>query len=214
MIDKRPFYALLGEIKQTNPDDVSLIESIEGEFTEIASISDSEKRALRQYPMQFIKRITNDHDEWTTQLHIWAENGVSDILDLDPTFLAFKNSYGDSVLMSIAVGATGTHTGVTDYELIKKMLDGEYIYDDIQTTSDGKQTSTTMNAMDETDINGLTPIDYIKSVAYATGDYEGEDPDVELQQLIPVEPVVVEDEEPESPLKTETSRPSSFGDFL
>ena len=185
MIDKRPFYAILNELKDQHPNQSSFLESIEEGFKDVKSITDAEKRALKQYPIQFVSRVPQEDGDWTSKLHLWAENGVREILDLDPIYLAFKNSYGDSVLMSLAVAATGTHTGHPDYDLIKKIAENDYSYEESTRNKDGDEEIITKNAMDETDISGKTPLQYITEIAYAIGDYEGEEPDFQMQNYLP-----------------------------
>ena len=184
-MDKRSFYAIINGMKSEFPD-LIILESVEQEFDKVPAISEKEIRALRQYPIQFVKRMNVDDDpgEWTTQLHIWAENGVPEILELDPIFLGFKNSFGDSLLMSLVVAASGAHSGKIDYELINKIIDKDYSYEEITKTEDGDEEVVTKNAMDETDINGKTPIDYLAEIAYGQGEYEGNPPDLKLQSII------------------------------
>lgn len=184
MIDKRPFYSLLYNMKMFSNEDRTLIESIEEKYSEIEPITDKEKRALALHPMQFVERIKEDNGEWTTQLHIWAENGVKEILNLDPMFLSFKNSYGDSVLMCLAIGATGTHTDKIDYQLITDILSKDFTYEDHTTDINGNDEIITRNALNETDINGKTPIDYISDIAYAKGDYQNDEPDMHLIHIL------------------------------
>lgn len=185
-MDKRPFYAILTGIMNEFPDSATIVESVKAGFDEVPPITEKEIRALKQYPLQFVKRIAieDEHGEWTTQLHIWAENGVSAILDLDPMFLGFKNSHGDSVLMCLTVGASGTHTGKIDYDLIKKIMDRDYSYEEKVKNDNGDDELVTKNAIDETDINGKTPIQYLAEIAYGKGEYEGDEPDMVLQQIL------------------------------
>ena len=184
MLDKRSYYAILDGLSTFYPECAGLIESIQQKFDEVEPITEKELRALKQYPIQFVYRITEDDGDWTTKLHIWAENGVPDILNLDPVFLGFKNSRGDSVLMCLAVAATGTHTGRPNYELIKNILDRDYTYEDVEKTTDGEDEILTRNAMDETDIHGNRPIDYITDIAFAKGDYSDDEPDLYLIDML------------------------------
>ena len=136
-MDKRAFHVLLNELKDQNPDSFDLLESIQGTFEkEVEAISDSERRALKTFPVQFIPRIPTDRGEWTTKLHIWAENGIADILSVNPLMLAHKNSYGDTVLMCLISAATGTFTEVVNYDLIKKILNTDFSYEEKESTPD------------------------------------------------------------------------------
>jgi hypothetical protein len=92
-MDKRAFHTLLNELKDKNPDQFELLENIQETFDKtVDPISDAEIRALKTFPIQFIPRIELDGGEWTTKLHIWAENGVPVLLDIDPMILTHKNS--------------------------------------------------------------------------------------------------------------------------
>lgn len=183
MIDKRPIYALLNGVKEFVPEAISLLESATAELDDIQPITDKEKKALIQHPMQFVRRISKENGEWTTQLHIWAENGVSEILDLDPIYLGFKDSYGNSVLMCLTVAATGTHTGQMDYDMIEEIVTGDYCYEE-SVSDDDTDGVVVKNAMDETDIHGKTPLDYLSDIANGTGDYSEDGQDMLLQEIL------------------------------
>lgn len=184
MLDKRSYYATLHGLSEFYPEYTPLIESIKEKFNDVEPITEKELRALKQYPIQFVSRVTEDDGDWTTKLHIWAENSVPEIIDLDPVFLGFKNSRGDSVLMCLCVGATGTHTGHPDYVLIKKILDRDYTYEETEKNTNGDDEVIAKNAMDETDIHGNRPIDYITDIAFARGDYSEDEPDLYLIDLL------------------------------
>ena len=102
MNDKRSFYFLINAAKEEFPNDTTILESIKAEFdTLFESISPRQRMALREFPLQYVKRILETDGGWTTQLHIWAEEGVEDILNLDPVYLSLKNYHGDTVLMML-----------------------------------------------------------------------------------------------------------------
>lgn len=183
MLDKRPFYNILYNLKSDTAN-IPLIEAVEKVFDSVAPITDIELKALKQHPMQFVKRIPAEDGEWTTKLHVWAENGVKEILTIDPIYLGFKNSYGDSVLMCLTIAATGTHTNKVDHRLIHDILNHDYTYEETIKNADGNEETVVNNAMDETDIAGKTPIDYITEIAFSKGDYEGEVPDEMLQKML------------------------------
>ena len=183
MIDKRPIYALLNGVKEFVPEASAIIESAKAGLEEVPEITESEKKALIQYPMQFVRRIPTDDGEWTTQIHIWASNGVPEILKLDPIYLGFKDSSGDSVLMCLAVAATGTHTGMVDYGLVEKIVTGDFRYE--EAVSDEESDGVVVkDAMEETDIHGVTPLEYIVDIANGTGEYASDGPDVMLQEIL------------------------------
>jgi hypothetical protein len=185
MPDKRKFHVFLNRLKDETPSDIGLIESIQKKFEEdIESITDKEKKALKQFPMQFVKRIAQDDMGWTSQLHVWAEQGIPQILDIDPMLLAFKNGYGDSVLMSLVASATGTYTETNDYDLLQKILDKDFTYEDVNKDEEGNEEVIERNALEEVDVNDQTPLDYLIDFAYATGDYEGMKPEPIIQEML------------------------------
>lgn len=184
-MDKRILIRLLTEAKEECPDKKALIESIENEFHSLfESISPRQKLMLRSFPIQYVKKIPQEDGEWTSQLHIWAEECVPEILKLDPIFLAFKNSKSESVLMSFVIGATGTHTGIIRYDLIQKMLEQDYSYQDESMDKGGAVIREEKNPLDEQDANDQTIFDYLIDIAFGTGEYEGEEPDPTLQQIL------------------------------
>lgn len=187
MNDKRYFHNYLTMLKDEAPNNatIELIESVREKFDmEFDAITTDELKALKRFPMQFVKRIKLDRGEWTTKLHIWAEQCVPEILKLDPILLAFRNSNGDSVLMSLVSGATGTHTDQMNYPIIKKILGTNMAYEDIDTDGDGNDVLVLRNAFDVLDIEGNTPLDYLIQIAFATETYANELPDEKLQMLI------------------------------
>ena len=115
---------------------------------------------------------------------MWAEQGVPEILELDPMLLAFKNGYGDSVLMSLVAASTGMYTETIDYDMIKRILDNDYTYEDVDKDEEGNEVVVEKNALNEVDINGQTPIDFLIDFAYATGSYKGMQPDEQIQYIL------------------------------
>jgi len=183
-MDKRYFHNYLNKLKDSNPNDFALIESIQDTFeTTVDCISDDQRKALRNYPIQYIDRIPQEDGGWTTNLHTWAENGLPELIDIDPMILGHKNGYGDTVLMALVVGATGAHTEVVNYKLIQKILETDLNYDDVERDAD-KDTITQVNVLDIEDLNGESVLDYLLNFAYATGTYEGQEPDEKLQMLL------------------------------
>lgn len=184
-MDKRQFHILLNDLKDTNPNSIQIIESIQNTFDEsFESISDSEKKALKLFPLQFIKRIPQENQEWTTQLHIWGDNAVADLLNLDPILLSHKNSYGDTVLMCLVNAALGAYTEVIDYDLIKRILDTDMSFEYTETLKDGKETPIKSNVLEIEDLNGQTPLNFLIDYAYADGNYKGQEVDPILQKIL------------------------------
>ena len=183
-MDKRVFHTLINELKDTNPEQFELLESIQQNFEkEVKPISDTDLRALKSYPIQFVVRKKLEDGEWTTQLHTWAENGVTDLLSIDPMILACKNSEGDSVLMSLLSSALGKFTEKVDYDLIEKILDTDFSYESMSKDIDG-ESSEIKNVLDEKDINGNTLIDWLIDFAYGRGIYQGHHPDEYLIEVL------------------------------
>ena len=206
MPDKRKFHVFLNRLKDEAPSSFGLIESIQKKFEEeINPISAEEKKALKQFPMQFVKRIPQDDMGWTSQLHVWAEQGVPEILQLDPMLLAFKNGYGDSVLMSLVAGATGMYTETVNHKLLQDILDTDFEYEDVDKDEEGEEVIIEKNALDEVDINGQTPLDFLIDFAYATGSYSGMSPDHDIQDMLRTfaEDYLEDEEEPDSDVESE-----------
>jgi len=184
-MDKRKFHYLLNTLKDEHEKYIDLIESIQEKFEdEVKPITPSEIKALKQHPLQFVKKIPLDNAEWTTQLHIWAEQGVPEILNLDPILLAFKNSNGDSVLMCLVSSATGAYTEKIKYDLIQRVLDTDLSYVVKEKNEEGKDTVEDKNALDVKDLNGQTPIDFLIDFAFGTGIYKNYIGDPKLQLIL------------------------------
>jgi len=184
MIDKRKFHYFLNQVKDTHPNNFALIESIQDEFEDkVEPLTKEEKKALKTYPIQYVKAKELEQGEWTSQLHVWAEQCVPEILELDPIYLAYKNSAGDSVLMSFIVGCTGAYTEKLDYHLLNKLLNTDLSYEEIE--KDGENDEIVMNnVFDEKDLNNQTPIDYLIEFAYGIGQFKGEEKDEKLKYLL------------------------------
>lgn len=184
-MDTRKFHHLLNTLKDEHEKYIELIESIQEKFDdEVKPISPAEIKALRQHPLQFVKKIPLDNSEWTSQLHIWAEQGVPEILELDPIYLAFKNSAGDSVLMCLVSSATGAYTEKIKYDLIQKILDTDLSYVVKEKNEEGKDVLEYKNAFDVKDLNGQTPIDFLIDFAFGTGIYKNYLGDAKLQMIL------------------------------
>ncbi len=185
MIDKRKFHYFLNTLKDDHGKYIDLIESVQEKFEEdFEAIKPAEKKALKQYPVQFVKRMELPEGEWNTKLHMWAEQAVPEILGLDPIYLAFKNSAGDSVLMSLVLGATGAYTEKMNYELIGNILNTDLTYEDIEKDEEGKDKIIMSNALDVKDLNNQTILDYLIDFAYGEGEFKGQEPDARLQEII------------------------------
>lgn len=184
-MDIRQINNLLNDLKDKNPDQLDLIESIQMIFNEeFKPLTHDERKALLMFPIQFVKRIPDEDGTWTSQLHLWAEQGVPEIIELDPMLLTFKNAHGDTVLHSLITGLTGAYTEKIDYTNLEKLLTKDLSYEESETDKDGKTTVKEVSPFNETDINGKTPLDYVISYAYGTDMYEGTEPDQQLIDLL------------------------------
>lgn len=218
MPDKRKFHVFLNRLKDELPSEVGLIESIQKNFdTHIEAVTDAEKKALKQFPQQFIKRIPQEDMGWTTQLHAWGEQSVKEIVKLDPLLLSFKNGYGDSVLMCLVGGATGLYTETIDYDLLQQVLDTDYSYEDVDKDEEGNEFIVHKNVLDETDINGQTPLDFLFDFSFAKDDYDGMVPDNKIQQMLiqfaKDGEYIVEDEPEHEVLPVPPIEPDAFDTF-
>lgn len=183
-MDKRLFHTLFNELKDKNPDNLDLLEGIQQTFEKkVPALSEQERRALLTFPEQFIPRKHLKNGEWTSQLHIWAENGVRDIIRVNPMILTHKNSVGDTVLMSLISYALGKFTEFVDYHLIKSLLNTDFSYEEI-VNNNGAQMLVVKNALDETDIEGNTIIDWLIDYAYGQGMYENHPTDAYLCEIL------------------------------
>lgn len=181
-MDKRKFNLSLNKLKDKFPEKLLLIESIQRAYNrDIPTISRENLRQLYQNPASFVCRIKCKNGEWTTKLHQLAENGLEDLLKIDPLYLITKNSYGDTVLMSLIEYAVGKTTEQINYDLLRKILECpmtfKYVVNSKSPMVDGC-------VWDIQDITGRTPIDYLSDMASGSGTCDGCEPIVELAPLI------------------------------
>lgn len=171
-------------LKDKYPDDVALVESVQKVFNRnFKVISDRSIKAMKSFPMQFTQRIPTSGGEWTTQLHIWADHSVPELLDLDPVMLTARNSDGESVLFSLLMAATGRFTQMVDYELLQKILDKDMRFTALTIPND-ETSGVEGNAWDEEDIDGNTPLDYLADFATGTGIFAGQPGDEKVQEML------------------------------
>jgi hypothetical protein len=164
---------------EDSSNNIELIDNIKKAFLEsVDPISKSELIALREFPTQFVTRVDTE-DGWTTQLHIWAEQGVDEILDLDPIYFIVKDSDNETLLSSLVKGALGLYTDMVDYTLIEKILDKDFNYE----TFDGDDLIV-KNALDEKNGDGDNSIDVLIDFAWSQGEYEDTDEDPKLQEIL------------------------------
>ena len=181
-MDKRKFNLELNAMKDRFPDRLPMIESIQRGFNrDIPSISRENLRELYQNPAQFMVKRPSENGEWTTMLHEWADNGVSALLEINPIYLAAKNSYGDTVLMNLVEYAVGKTTEQIDYGLLKSILEHPLVYE-YKTGNEGDMEKETI--WNEKDITGKTPVDYLKDMSTGEGTCSECDPITELIPLI------------------------------
>ena len=181
-MDKRGFNIGLNGLKDKFPDKLILIEGLQRAFNrEVPSISRENLIALYQNPAQFmVKKILAD-GLWTTQLHEWADNGLEDLLYINPIYLGAKNAYGDTVLMNLVEYAIGKTTEQINFDFLKKLLENPMVFE-YKINEDGETCQESV--WDIKDVTGRTPIDYLSDMASGTGTCAGCEPIVELAPLI------------------------------
>ena len=180
-MDKRELNRRINGLKDAYPEQLTLIEGIQDLMNKkIEVISKKNRMALRQFPMQFTRRIPLGSGEWTTTLHMWADNLVDTLLEIDPLVLTCTDSSGYTVLHALVFAATGKFTQRVDYDFIRKLLNKNMSYIEMVMPNDinSKQEG---NAWVIKDIMQKTPMDYL--VEFANGD-DGNPPDEQLQQLL------------------------------
>jgi len=161
------------------PGNVSLIESIKEVFLEsVEPITKSELKALNDFPVQFVDKVSTE-DGWTTQLHIWAEQGVDELINLDPIYFITKDSDGDTILSSIIKGALGLYTDMVDYPLLDDILSKDFNYEIFE----GDQL-VIKNALDELNSDSENSLDIIVDFAWSQGEYEDTEEDPKLQEML------------------------------
>ena len=174
----------LNELKAARPNDKAIIESFQtamNNTTEI--ISPNSRRALLKFPMQFVQPIRTSDGEWTTQLHIWAELGLKDLIKIDPIVLTAKDSNYEPVLKTLVKAALGKTTQIVDYQFIEDMLKTNMCYNAVVVPGDTENTEPG-NAWFETDLEGQTVVEYLYNYASGEGEFVGNPPDERILDLI------------------------------
>ena len=181
-MDKRGFNTELNRLKDVYPDKLILIEGIQRAFNrDVPSISRENLFALYQNPAQFMMKKVLPDGRWTTQLHEWADNGVEDLLNINPIYLGAKNSYGDTVLMNMVEYAIGKTTEQINFDFLKKLLESPLVFE-YKTGEDEEMCRASV--WDIKDVTGRTPIDYLSDMASATGTCKDCEPITELAPMI------------------------------
>lgn len=180
-MDKRELNCRINGLKDAYPEELALIEGIQDLLNKkIEVISEKNRHALRQFPMQFTRRVSLGDGEWTTTLHMWADNMVDTLLEIDPLILTCSNSRGESVLHALVFAATGKYTQMVNYDLIQKMLDKNMSFIEM-TIPNNINSKVEGNAWVCKDALQKTPMDYL--VDFANGDADNP-PDERLQQML------------------------------
>ena len=180
-MDKRELNRRINGLKEAYPDELALIEGIQDLMNrKVEVISAQERHALRQFPMQFTRKVNLPDGEWTTKLHQWADNMEETLLDIDPLILTRSNSRGESVLHALVFAATGRFTQMVNYELIQKMLNKNMSYIEM-VIPNNVNSKMEGNAWMAKDSLQKTPMDYL--VEFANGDGEVA-PDEQLKQML------------------------------
>lgn len=181
-MDKRGFNTELNRLKDLYPDKLILIEGIQRAFNrDVPSISRANLFALYQNPAQFMMKKALPDGMWTTQLHEWADNGVEDLLNINPIYLGAKNSLGDTVLMNMVEYAIGKTTEQINFDLLKKLLENPLVFE-YKTSEDEEMCQASV--WDIKDVTGRTPIDYLSDMASGTGTCKDCEPITEIAPMI------------------------------
>lgn len=180
-MDKRELNRRINGLKDAYPEELALIEGIQDLLNKkVEVISEKNRQALRQFPMQFTRRVSLGDGEWTTTLHMWADNMVDTLLEIDPLVLTCTNSKGESVLHALVFAATGRFTQMVNYDLIQKMLEKNMSFIEM-TVPNNVNSKVEGNAWVCKDALQKTPMDYL--VDFANGDGDAA-PDERLQQML------------------------------
>jgi hypothetical protein len=165
-MDKRGINIELNRLKDRNPGQEVLIEGVQSLFNDkVETATPEQKRSLLMFPMQYAAyRIKTSPSEWTTQLHLWAENLLDTLLQLNPLYLTTRNSAGDTVLHSLVKAATGEYTEKVDYDFIRKLLDKDMGFVALQSPfeKEGAQAGSVWMLKD---VDGNTPMDLLADCA-------------------------------------------------
>lgn len=180
-MDKRELNRRINGLKDAYPEELALIEGIQDLLNKkVEVISEKNRQALRQFPMQFTRRVDLGDGEWTTTLHMWADNMVDTLLEIDPLILTCTNSRGETVLHALVFAATGRFTQMVNYDLIQKMLEKNMSFIEM-TVPNNVNSKVEGNAWVCKDALQKTPMDYL--VDFANGDGDAA-PDERLQQML------------------------------
>lgn len=184
MINKKAFNCRLNRMKDAYPDERPLIEAIQNEFNKkVELISPNTKKALLTFPEQFTQEIRTSSENWTTMLHVWADNQLTDLLRIDPRNLTAKNSNGDCVLKVLIMAALGAFTEQINYELIETILKTPMQFTELTKPGD-PESSIPGNVWYERDINGKSVIEFLYNFANADDEFSGREPDERLIGMI------------------------------
>lgn len=170
-MDKRGINIELNRLKDMNPGQEALIEGVQKLFNEkVKTATPEQKRALLMFPMQYAAyRIKTSPSEWTTQLHIWADNMLDTILQLNPLYLTTRDSSGDTVLHRLVKAAIGEYTDEVNYDFIKSLLNKDMGFVSLQSPFENEGANAGSAWMMK-DVDGCTPMDLLAD--YAIGNPE------------------------------------------
>ena len=170
-MDKRGINIELNRLKDQNPSQEALIEGVQKLFNEkVKTATPEQKRALMMFPMQYAAyRIKTSPSEWTTQLHVWADNMLDTILLLNPLYLTTRDSSGDTVLHRLVKAALGEYTDEVNYDFIKKLLGKDMGFVSLQAPFENEGAKAGSVWMMK-DVDGCTPMDLLAD--YAIGNPE------------------------------------------
>ena len=165
-MDKRAINIGLNMLKDKNPTQIPVIEGVQQLFNEkVETATPEQKRSLLMFPMQYAAyRIKQGPGEWTTQLHIWADNLLDTLLQLNPLYLTTRDSNGDTVLHRLVKAAVGEFTEQVNYDFIKKLLAKDMGYVAVQLPFDDASKKAG-DAWMAKDVEGKSPLDLLADAA-------------------------------------------------
>ena len=166
---------LLDTLKKNGSINGAVLESIEDIANSVKEeVSGSERRAIEEFPEQFIVRIPTTPGEWTTQLHIWATQGINEIFDMRSEYLGFQDSERNTVYICLVHNVLNTAN--VKYEDIVKLLDCDLTTED----EDGNP----VNIVSIRNNDGETPLSLIVDRAFGKGKYSNYKKDDKLVKML------------------------------
>ena len=181
----------------------AVLESVEDIANSVKeAISGSERRAIEEFPEQFIARIPTTPGEWTTQLHIWATQGVKEIFDMSSDYLGFQDSERNTVYLCLVHSVLNTEN--VDYNDIVKLLDCDLATED--------ENGNPISIVSIRNNDGEAPLSLIVDRAFGKGKYSKYKKDPKLVKMLTeyvsdMDNEPVPEVEPEEPVQEQKNAP-------